>query len=118
RYGLVLTLYLVLLFFFFFSSRRRHTRCLSDWSSDVCSSDLLLGGSIVVESVFAWPGLGFLAFQALFARDFNLLLGIFFLSASLEIGRASCRERVYTSVAWVWLEIEESVGAGKVGFVV
>src|SRR5262245_15469778 len=26
---------------FFFSSRRRHTSCLSDWSSDVCSSDLL-----------------------------------------------------------------------------
>src|SRR5262245_10331198 len=25
---------------FFFSSRRRHTSCLSDWSSDVCSSDL------------------------------------------------------------------------------
>src|SRR5258705_10139477 len=34
-------LYLVL-FFFFFSSRRRHTRCLSDWSSDVCSSDLFV----------------------------------------------------------------------------
>src|SRR5258705_2711577 len=32
----------------FFSSRRRHTRCLSDWSSDVCSSDLL-GESIVRE---------------------------------------------------------------------
>src|SRR5437899_12589197 len=30
---------------FFFSSRRRHTRCLSDWSSDVCSSDLFLGFS-------------------------------------------------------------------------
>src|SRR5437899_9493906 len=28
---------------FFFSSRRRHTRCLSDWSSDVCSSDLAGG---------------------------------------------------------------------------
>src|SRR5437016_13795667 len=28
-------------FFFFFSSRRRHTRLVSDWSSDVCSSDLL-----------------------------------------------------------------------------
>src|SRR5258705_6768937 len=26
---------------FFFSSRKRHTRCLSDWSSDVCSSDLV-----------------------------------------------------------------------------
>src|SRR5258705_11419797 len=29
--------------FFFVSSRRRHTRCLSDWSSDVCSSDLARG---------------------------------------------------------------------------
>src|SRR5207249_8937351 len=28
-------------FFFFFSSRRRHTRSKRDWSSDVCSSDLL-----------------------------------------------------------------------------
>src|SRR5205809_6370242 len=32
----------VLTLFFFFSSRRRHTRCSRDWSSDVCSSDLLL----------------------------------------------------------------------------
>src|SRR5262249_57827865 len=30
----------ILLCFFFFSSRRRHTRLVSDWSSDVCSSDL------------------------------------------------------------------------------
>src|SRR2546421_5313886 len=30
-----------LFFFFFFSSRRRHTRSDRDWSSDVCSSDLL-----------------------------------------------------------------------------
>src|SRR3989337_3551013 len=29
-------------FFFFFSSRRRHTRCYRDWSSDVCSSDLVI----------------------------------------------------------------------------
>src|SRR5690606_40469096 len=29
-------------FFFFFSSRRRHTRFSRDWSSDVCSSDLLV----------------------------------------------------------------------------
>src|SRR5262245_66669454 len=35
-------LYFIECLFFFFSSRRRHTRCLSDWSSDVCSSDLLV----------------------------------------------------------------------------
>lgn len=45
----------------------------------------LLGGSVIVESVFGWPGLGLLAYQSLFARDFNLLLGIFFLSACLVI---------------------------------
>src|SRR5205809_2726498 len=33
--------FFVFFFFFFFSSRRRHTRCSRDWSSDVCSSDLL-----------------------------------------------------------------------------
>src|SRR2546429_6778063 len=30
---------------FFFSSRRRHTRCSRDWSSDVCSSDLVRHGA-------------------------------------------------------------------------
>src|SRR5438445_13801342 len=30
------------IFFFFFSSRRRHTRYWRDWSSDVCSSDLVV----------------------------------------------------------------------------
>src|SRR3989442_11810937 len=35
--------------FFFFSSRRRHTRCGRDWSSDVCSSDLLELGLDLLE---------------------------------------------------------------------
>jgi len=56
----------------------------------------LLGGSVVVESVFAWPGLGLLAFQALFARDFNLLLGIFFLSACLVVAVNLAVDVVYT----------------------
>src|SRR5258706_5032474 len=34
---------------FFFSSRRRHTILVSDWSSDVCSSDLLPGHFIVQD---------------------------------------------------------------------
>src|SRR3989337_3401891 len=32
----------------FFSSRRRHTRCYRDWSSDVCSSDLV--GVLVTDT--------------------------------------------------------------------
>jgi peptide/nickel transport system permease protein len=39
----------------------------------------------VVETVFAWPGLGLLAYESLFARDINLLLGIFFISACLVV---------------------------------
>src|SRR5690554_7087541 len=38
---LISWLFCIFVFFFFFSSRRRHTRCGRDWSSDVCSSDLL-----------------------------------------------------------------------------
>lgn len=45
----------------------------------------MLGGSIIIESVFAWPGMGLLAFEALFARDLNLLLGIFLFAACLVV---------------------------------
>ena len=45
----------------------------------------LIGGSIVVETVFGWPGVGTLAFDALQSRDLNLLLGIFFVSACLVV---------------------------------
>src|SRR5437588_3617157 len=34
--------------FFFFSSRRRHTRSLCDWSSDVCSSDLVHAAVLIL----------------------------------------------------------------------
>lgn len=45
----------------------------------------LLGGSIVVETVFAWPGIGRLAFDALMQRDYTLILGIFFVSSAMVI---------------------------------
>src|SRR5471030_3467694 len=63
------------LIFFFVSSRRRHTICLSDWSSDVCSSDLyrLAGVSPATRS---WSG----------SRSSR--------RSSREIGRASCRKSV------------------------
>ncbi len=45
----------------------------------------LIGGSILVETVFAWPGIGRLAFEALLARDYQLLLGIFFCTSVLVL---------------------------------
>src|SRR5690606_40229059 len=50
--------------FFFFSSRRRHTRFSRDWSSDVCSSDLLRAAGWDVASAIRhhherWDGTGF-----------------------------------------------------------
>lgn len=41
----------------------------------------LLGGSILVETVFGWPGLGRLVLESLLQRDMNLLLGILFISS-------------------------------------
>ena len=45
----------------------------------------MLGGSVVVESVFALPGLGRLAYQSVVQRDLNTLLGIAFISALVVI---------------------------------
>ena len=45
----------------------------------------LIGGSIVIETVFAWPGIGRLAFDALMQRDYNLLLSIFFVSSAVVL---------------------------------
>jgi len=56
----------------------------------------LLGGSVIVETVFGWPGLGLLAFQSLFARDLNLLLGILFLSACTVVVVNLAVDIVYT----------------------
>ena len=55
----------------------------------------LLGGAVVVETVFAWPGLGLLAYESLFARDLNLLLGIFFVSACLVVAVNLAVDLVY-----------------------
>src|SRR5262245_65306552 len=96
---------------FFFSSRRRHTRCLSDWSSDACSSDLKKTGQPVkfemteqtreaVDNYLAAarkkPG-EFLfggrrgRDRPITTRQYARLVGQWI----AEIGRASCRERVY-----------------------
>jgi peptide/nickel transport system permease protein len=45
----------------------------------------LLGGAVVVETVYSWPGLGRLAFEAVLSRDFSVLLGVLVLSSLLVI---------------------------------
>lgn len=58
----------------------------------------MLGGSVIIESVFGWPGLGLLAYEALFSRDLNLLLGIFFLSSILVVVTNAVVDVIYTMV--------------------
>lgn len=45
----------------------------------------IIGGAVVVETVFSWPGLGRLAFDALVQRDLNVLLGILLCSSILVV---------------------------------
>src|SRR5256885_7821994 len=86
---------------FFFSSRRRHTRLQGDWSSDVCSSDLVLGERAVaihaddagVLADVAVPGT---ALEAVSAHDMALgghQLAWPKLGDAIEIGRGAGRGR-------------------------
>ncbi|NVK33637.1 MAG: ABC transporter permease [Rhodobacteraceae bacterium] len=45
----------------------------------------LVGGAVLTETVFAWPGIGRLMFDALAQRDYNVLLGVFFVSAAMVL---------------------------------
>jgi len=45
----------------------------------------LLGGAVVVETIFSWPGLGRLTYDAVLQRDYNLLLAILFASVTLVV---------------------------------
>ncbi len=45
----------------------------------------IVGGAILTETVFAWPGIGRLMFDALLQRDYNLLLGVFLISSALVL---------------------------------
>src|SRR5205807_3937280 len=100
---------------FFFSSRRRHTRLQGDWSSDVCSSDLLVRGTYgqrqsddaqmvrvkIPQGVLTADQLDALADVGdRYSRGFGHITT----RQNMQIGRASCRERV---------EISEVAGSVK-----
>jgi peptide/nickel transport system permease protein len=43
----------------------------------------LIGGSVIFETIFAWPGMGRMAFEAVLARDFPIIISINFVAAIL-----------------------------------
>src|SRR5205809_3882687 len=106
--SLFFALSLLISLIFFFSSRRRHTRCSRDWSSDVCSSDLVRtlhpAGRLDFERVGgAHVPIGRdLVAQALDEGALRRRERIGHneqIRPDTKIGRASCRERLYGDVA-------------------
>ena len=45
----------------------------------------VIGGAFITESVFAWSGMGTLALQAIRGQDLNLLMGVFFVTATMAV---------------------------------
>ncbi len=45
----------------------------------------LIGGSVIIESIFSWPGMGRMAYEAILARDYPIILTVNFLSAVLVL---------------------------------
>jgi peptide/nickel transport system permease protein len=55
----------------------------------------LLGGAVVTETVFAWPGIGRLAIQSIYSRDYPVVQCTVFLSAVLFIAINFCVDLIY-----------------------
>jgi len=55
----------------------------------------LVGGAVLTETVFAWPGIGRLMFDALVQRDYSVLLGVFFMSSAMVVGFNIITDLVY-----------------------
>ncbi|MDP3257732.1 ABC transporter permease [Bosea sp. (in: a-proteobacteria)] len=55
----------------------------------------LVGGAVLTETVFAWPGIGRLMFDALVQRDYSVLLGVFFMSSAMVVGFNILTDLIY-----------------------
>ena len=58
----------------------------------------IVSGAVLVETVFSWPGLGTLAFQAITARDAPMVLGILFFSSLVVIVANLVTDLVYSLI--------------------
>ena len=59
----------------------------------------VLGGSVVVETIFSLPGLGQLAYTSVIKRDLNMLMGIVALSSVIVV-----IVNVLTDLVYAWLD--------------
>ena len=58
----------------------------------------LLGGTIITETVFAWPGIGRLAVNALSSRDYPIVQGVVLLAALSIMVATLCADIAYAAV--------------------
>ncbi len=68
----------------------------------------LFGGAVLVETIFAWPGMGRVAVNAIFQRDYPLIMAVTFLSAALVVAG-----NLIADVAYSWIDPRIRRGEGR-----
>jgi peptide/nickel transport system permease protein len=58
----------------------------------------LIGGSVIIESIFSWPGMGRMAYEAILARDYPVVLTVNFISAVLVLAGTFVSDLLYLIV--------------------
>jgi peptide/nickel transport system permease protein len=58
----------------------------------------LIGGSVIIESIFSWPGMGRMAYEAILARDYPIILTVNFISAVLVLAGTFISDILYLVV--------------------
>ncbi len=58
----------------------------------------LIGGSVIVEQIFAWPGIGRLGYEAILARDFPVIVTLNFFAAALTLAGTFLSDVLYAVV--------------------
>jgi peptide/nickel transport system permease protein len=58
----------------------------------------LIGGSVIIESIFSWPGMGRMAYEAILARDYPVILTVNFISAILVLAGTFISDLLYLVV--------------------
>jgi len=58
----------------------------------------LIGGSVIIESIFSWPGMGRMAYEAILARDYPIILTVNFISAVLVLAGTFVSDLLYLVV--------------------